>query len=157
MGPGVGAASGAEAASGLRSEWARAAGLTEEKIAALPAWPASPSFSAKERACLVLTEQFMVDVNGVTDEQTEAVLEHFSTEECYAFVNALWSFEQFQRICLVLDVAPTAEQAGLTMTPGAAGRTIGGTTSAEPGEAPGADSSSSATERSTGTSTEGER
>ena len=144
---------GAEAASGLRSEWARAAGLTEEKIAALPAWPASPLFSAKERACLVLTEQFMVDVNGVTDEQTEAVLEHLSTEECYAFVNALWSFEQFQRICLVLDVAPTAEQAGLTMTPGAAGRTIGGTTSAEPGD----DSSSNATERSTGTSTEGER
>jgi alkylhydroperoxidase family enzyme len=120
---------GAEAEARLRSEWARAAGLTEEKIAALPAWPTSALFSAAERACLALTEQFMLDVNGVTSDQTDGVLEHFSTQECYAFVNALWSFEQFQRICLVLGVTPTAEQAGLTMPHATeAGRTMGAET-----------------------------
>src|SRR6478752_5769055 len=42
-----------------RNPRARDAGLTEAKVADLPAWPTSPLFTARERACLSLTEQFV--------------------------------------------------------------------------------------------------
>ena len=73
----------------MRSQQARDAGSAEDKIAELSSWPTSPLFSARERACLALAEQFVIDVNGVTDRQVDDVLEHLSSGECYAYVNAL--------------------------------------------------------------------
>src|SRR5438132_4401755 len=42
-----------------RTVKARDAGLDESKVADLAAWPTSPLFTARERACLSLTEQFV--------------------------------------------------------------------------------------------------
>jgi alkylhydroperoxidase family enzyme len=87
-----------------RSARARDAGLTEEKLAALPTWPTSPDFSACERAGLSFAEQFVVDANGVTDEQVADLTAHLGVAGCYAFVEAVSVVETFQRACLTLGV-----------------------------------------------------
>lgn len=86
-----------------RTPAARDAGVTDAKIDALPAWPTSPLFSARERACLSLTEQFVMDANGVTDAQVADVTEHLGGD-CYAFVQAISVLETFQRACLTLGI-----------------------------------------------------
>ena len=95
-----------------RSARAKEAGLEEAKLAELPAWPTSPRFSARERACLALTEQFVLDANGVTDAQVAEVTEHLGGNGCYAFVEAVSALETFQRASLVLGVhsAPDIDQ-----------------------------------------------
>jgi alkylhydroperoxidase family enzyme len=93
-----------EAESARRSARARDAGLTEAKVAALAAWPTSPMFTARERACLALAEQFVIDANGVTDAQVAAVTEHLGVTGCYAFVEAVSVLETFQRACLTLGI-----------------------------------------------------
>jgi len=87
-----------------RTERARAAGLDEVKVAELPSWPTSARFEARERACLALAEQFVIDANGVTDEQVADVTAHLGPQGCYAFVQALSVVETFQRACLTLGI-----------------------------------------------------
>ena len=87
-----------------RTPAARDAGLTEDKIAAVPEWPTSSRFDARERACVSLAEQFVMDANGVTDEQVADVTEHLGAEGCYAFVQAVSVLETFQRACLTLGI-----------------------------------------------------
>jgi alkylhydroperoxidase family enzyme len=93
----------------LRSGQARAAGLNEDKIAVLSSWPTSPLFSARERACVALAEQFLIDANGVTDQLVADVLEYLSPEETYGFVNAVSAFETLQRGSLTLGLDPSPE------------------------------------------------
>ena len=87
-----------------RTERARTAGLDEAKVAQLPNWPTSQSFDKRERACLTLAEQFVIDANGVTDEQVADVTSHLGPEGGYAFVQALSVVETFQRACLTLGI-----------------------------------------------------
>jgi alkylhydroperoxidase family enzyme len=87
-----------------RTGRAAAAGLDEAKVAELPRWPTSPRFDARERACLALAEQFVIDANGVTDEQVADVTAHLGPRGCYAFVQALSVVETFQRACLTLGI-----------------------------------------------------
>ncbi len=87
-----------------RSARARVAGLAEPKVEALAAWPASPLFTACERACLALTEQFVMDANGVTESQVAEVAKHLGPAGCYAFVQAVSALETFQRACLTLGI-----------------------------------------------------
>jgi alkylhydroperoxidase family enzyme len=87
-----------------RNARARDAGLAEAKVADLAAWPTSPRFTARERACLSLTEQFVMDANGVTDTQVADVTEHLGAAGCYAFVEAVSVLETFQRACLTLGI-----------------------------------------------------
>lgn len=102
----------------LRSERARAAGLDEEKIAALASWPTSALFSDAERCCLALAEQFLIDANGVTDQLVDDVLAHWSPADCHTLANAISAFETFQRGCLTLGIGTSPEAAWLA--PGAA-------------------------------------
>jgi alkylhydroperoxidase family enzyme len=83
------------------------AGLSEAKVAELAAWPTSPLFTSKERACLALTEQFVIDANGVTEGQVAEVTEHLGGAGCYAFVEGLSAMETFQRACLILGIGTT--------------------------------------------------
>jgi alkylhydroperoxidase family enzyme len=95
-----------------RTARARAAGLEEPKLAELAAWPTSPRFDARERACLTLAEQFVIDANAVTDAHVADVTNHLGSEGCYAFVQALSVVETFQRACLTLgiDTVPDVDQ-----------------------------------------------
>jgi len=103
---------GDDHAAGLRSRRAIDAGLTETTMAELRHWPTSPQFGERERQCLALTEQFMVDVNGVTDEQVAVVVATIGAAETHAFVGALWAFEQVLRLCLVLGIHPPPAHLG---------------------------------------------
>jgi alkylhydroperoxidase family enzyme len=87
-----------------RTASAREAGLTDAKVADLAAWPTSPRFTARERACLSLTEQFVIDANGVTEAQVADVTEHLGVAGCYTFVEAVSVLETFQRACLTLGL-----------------------------------------------------
>jgi alkylhydroperoxidase family enzyme len=87
-----------------RSTRARLAGVTEEKVANLAQWPTSPLFTERERACLALTEQFVIDANGVTDAHVNAITDHLGPRGCFGFVQALSALETFQRACLTLGI-----------------------------------------------------
>ena len=101
-----------------RSARATDAGLAEAKVANVAAWPTSPLFTARERACLSLTEQFVIDANGVTDAQVADVTEHLGARGCYAFVEAVSVLETFQRACLTLgiDDAPAVDELATAST-----------------------------------------
>jgi alkylhydroperoxidase family enzyme len=92
---------------GNQAELARrppqAPALAEEKFAALSSWPTSPLFSEIERACLGLTEQFVIDVAGVSDADVTAVSTHFDPAQLYGFVNALYILDYSQRLQLASD------------------------------------------------------
>ena len=104
---------GARAHLALRRPQATTAGLTEAKIAALAKWPESPLFSAAERACLALAEQFCMGAYTVTDDDVNAVLEHLDADECYALVNGLWVMEALARMTIVMGVEPDPHSLGL--------------------------------------------
>jgi hypothetical protein len=76
----------------------RAPTLPREKVDNLRGWPTSALFSERERACLSLTEQFVMDVAGVTDEDVAAVREWLPPNELYGFVTALYILEFGQRM-----------------------------------------------------------
>jgi alkylhydroperoxidase family enzyme len=103
---------GNTAESTQRTSRASEAGLSESQVADLTAWPTSPQFGARERACLALTEQFVMDANGVTDTQVAEVTEHLGPAGCYAFVEAVSVLETFQRACLTLGIrtAPSPDE-----------------------------------------------
>jgi alkylhydroperoxidase family enzyme len=94
-----------------RTTRASEAGLTETQVSDLAAWPTSPEFTSRERACLALTEQFVMDANGVTDAHVAQVTDHLGAAGCYAFVEAVSVLETFQRACLTLGIrtAPNLE------------------------------------------------
>jgi hypothetical protein len=78
----------------------------EQKVAVLSDWPTSPLFSASERSRLSLAEQFVIDVNGVTDTMVAAVLDDLGPSGTYAFVYSVWAVESFTRACSTLGVRP---------------------------------------------------
>jgi alkylhydroperoxidase family enzyme len=92
-----------------RTERAQAAGLTEEKVAELAAWPTSPRFDARERACLAFAEQFVIDANGVTDAQVGDLTAQLGAEGTYTFVQAVSVLETFLRACLTLGIDPVPD------------------------------------------------
>jgi alkylhydroperoxidase family enzyme len=97
-----------------RTQRARAAGLVEAKVGQLPTWPTSPSFTDAERACLALTEQFVIDANAVTDEHVAEVTRRLGPTGCYAFVQALSVIETFQRACLTFGIQTMPDVDGLS-------------------------------------------
>lgn len=80
-----------------------AAGLDEAMIAELPAWPSSPRFDARQRACLAFCEQFVIDVAGMPDDLALAVVDHLGEAGARTFTAALLVVEQRQRLALALD------------------------------------------------------
>jgi alkylhydroperoxidase family enzyme len=85
---------------------AKAAGLTEAKIAELDHWWRSPSFSAAEQACLRFSEQFVLDAKGMTDEQALPVVQALGEPGTVALVEALAIFDGFGRFCRMLEIEP---------------------------------------------------
>lgn len=91
------------------SRRAREAGLSDAKAREVASWPTSPHFTARERACLAFTEQFVIDAGGITDGQVAAVAEHLGAAGCYAFTEAVSVLETFARACLVLGIDDAEE------------------------------------------------
>ena len=66
---------------------ARAAGESEQRVAAVAVWRESPFFTPRERAALAFTESVtLVAQTHVPGEDYEAVAEHFSPDEIGALL-----------------------------------------------------------------------
>jgi len=81
-----------------------ASGIGRDKLAALGDWAASDVFSPLERAALEYTEQFVISVSNMSDEQVEALRAHLGDEKTYAFAAALYVIEMTERLRMVSDV-----------------------------------------------------
>jgi alkylhydroperoxidase family enzyme len=95
---------GARHPQSVRTPEAIAAGLSEDRIAALESWWTRGDFSATERACLRFAEQFVLDAKGITDADAAAVVGALGDAGTVAFVEALAIFDGFSRFCCSLDV-----------------------------------------------------
>ncbi len=63
----------------------RAIGISEEKIAAIPAWQVADCFDATERALLAYTDALVYDGGRVADDVFLALQAHLSDEEILEF------------------------------------------------------------------------
>lgn len=72
--------------------------VTPAEMAALRDWPGSDLFDERDRACLALAEQFVIDVSSTTDDQVATVAEHMNRAEVYGFIHALLALDESQRL-----------------------------------------------------------
>jgi alkylhydroperoxidase family enzyme len=100
---------GARAALAERTPEAAAAGLTEERIALLADYGSAPGFSARERACLELSELFVMDPSAIDDATFVAVRDALGETGTVALLEALAVFDGFSRAQVMLDAAPATE------------------------------------------------
>lgn len=91
----------------LRYVPAQEAGLTEEKIAALPTYSDSPLYGEQERAWLDFVEMYVMQVSAISDEECDFVMRFIEPEEFALLTRALWAADTLQRACVVFGVAPT--------------------------------------------------
>jgi alkylhydroperoxidase family enzyme len=99
--------------------------IPSERVAALSQWPTSPLFSEGERAVLGFTEQFIMDVAGVSQEQRRSLAAHLDPAELGGFVTALYLLDYGQRTQMALDRLFPGQPAGALAqgeTEGAHGR-----------------------------------
>ena len=108
---------GAASELSIRYEPAVEAGLSEEKVAALPSWPRSPLFHDHERACLAYAEKLVMDVHAITDAESAAVAEGMTPAELVAFTLALGLFDALGRFRLVLDLEEPFSQVTVVPAP----------------------------------------
>ena len=94
---------GCETERAARTQAAMEAGLDEATIGELSAWPTSARFGGRERACLALCEQFVIDVASVDDQLARSVADHLGPEGLRSFVTALLVVEQRQRLRLAWE------------------------------------------------------
>jgi alkylhydroperoxidase family enzyme len=69
----------------------------------LSAWSTSEAFTARERAALDFTEQYVVDVASMSNDQADALREHLGDEGLVSFVNALLVIEQRMTLELAFE------------------------------------------------------
>jgi AhpD family alkylhydroperoxidase len=83
----------------MHSKDARAAGETEQRLYALPAWRETPFFSEQERAALALTESItLVAQTHVPDEDFAAAAKVFSEAELGALVSLIVAINAWNAI-----------------------------------------------------------
>lgn len=83
-----------------RAQRTPGAGVDEATVAELSLWPTSPRFTERDRACLTLVEQWLIDVADVSDEQCAAVAEHLGADGLASYASAILVLEQRQRLGL---------------------------------------------------------
>jgi alkylhydroperoxidase family enzyme len=94
---------GCSAELAVRTPQAVAGGLAEQTVAELAQWPTSARFSARERSCLSLCEQLVMDVTGVSDAQAAEVVDHLGPSGFRDLLAALLVLEQRQRLRLAWE------------------------------------------------------
>ncbi len=78
-----------EAGSAARTAAAVAAGLDEELVDTLPAWPTDPRFTPTDRVALAVAEQFVMDCHGITDAQVKGLRDALGDPATVGFLIAL--------------------------------------------------------------------
>lgn len=78
----------------LRRDGATLAALSDVELDELRRWPTSERYGPVERAALDFTEQYLIDVASVSDDQVAALRAHLGDQGVVDFVNALLVVEQ---------------------------------------------------------------
>lgn len=86
----------------VRTPEAVAAGLTDEQVEQLAAWPTAGCFTDAQRAAIAFAEQFVLDPHGIAGPIRNDLRAHFALPEVVALTEALALFDGFQRLQLVL-------------------------------------------------------
>jgi alkylhydroperoxidase family enzyme len=97
---------GSEFDRSLRYAPALAAGLTEQKILALPTYTRSPLFDERERLAIGFAELFAIQSSSIGDAEVAPVLEALGAEAFIYFVKALSVIDQLQRSAVAFGVQP---------------------------------------------------
>jgi AhpD family alkylhydroperoxidase len=81
----------------VRTPEAMRAGMDDQTFAELSRWPTSDRFDDRDRTVLAWIEQWLVDVQGITDADAARVQELFTPEELAQLTLALAMFEALIR------------------------------------------------------------
>jgi len=93
----------------LHTRQARAAGETEQRLYALPAWQAAPFFGDRERAALALTEAVTAVSEGrVPDEVYAAAASRFDQRELAQLLWTVAAINAWNRIAVSTGMTPPA-------------------------------------------------
>ena len=84
------------------SKAARAAGLSDDEVAAIPSWQTSELFDAKDRAVLSYTDCLTLGRGRVPDDTFAALKSHFSDEEILEMTYATTTYALHATICRAL-------------------------------------------------------
>ena len=72
--------------------------IDRELVDALPSWPSSPLFTDAQRAALAFTEQYVMDVEGFRDDDTDKVKAHYSAPQIATLTIAVATFDALTRV-----------------------------------------------------------
>jgi AhpD family alkylhydroperoxidase len=83
----------------MHTKDARAAGETEQRLYALPAWRETPFFNARECAALAFTESVtLLAEDHVPTDAYDSVAEHFNPDEIAALISLLVTINAWNAI-----------------------------------------------------------
>jgi AhpD family alkylhydroperoxidase len=95
----------------MHTKDARAAGETEQRLYALPAWRETPFFSDRERAALGWAEAVtQVSQTHVSDEIYETVRQHFTEKELADLTLAIVAINGWNRLAISFRSVPGSYQ-----------------------------------------------
>ena len=94
------------------------AGLSELAAASVATWRTAGCFDARERACLLFAEKFVLDPHTIDDADVAAVRDAIGTEATVALTEALALFDGFMRFRRMLGADDPAEPDGVVIVPG---------------------------------------
>jgi AhpD family alkylhydroperoxidase len=95
----------------MHSKDARAAGETEQRLYALPAWREAPFFSDRERAALAWAEAVTrVSETHVSDEIYETVRQHFTEKELVDLTISIVAINGWNRLAISFRSVPGSYQ-----------------------------------------------
>ena len=95
----------------MHTKDARAAGETEQRLYALPAWCETPFFSDRERAALAWAEAVTrVSERPVSDEIYETVRQHFTEKELVDLTLAIVAINGWNRLAISFRSVPGSYQ-----------------------------------------------
>jgi alkylhydroperoxidase family enzyme len=95
---------GSESDLAFRQPEARERGVGEDKVSRLTQWPTDPVFTAGERACIELAEQYVIDPKGITPSMVEHATDALSPEGYAKMLSALGLLDGIIRFRIVLQV-----------------------------------------------------
>ena len=119
----IAAVLGCESEARVRFRDAMEAGLTEEKIAALPRYTSAPELSERERSCIAFAEQYVLDPHGLDDSDFARLRASLDSKQIATLTLAVAVFDALARFRLALGILPP-ETTSIVAGPGRAPETL---------------------------------
>ena len=79
--------------------------ISNEQRKQLSRWPDSAAFGDEQKACLEVAEMHAMDARSITDDQADAVKQHYGEVGFVALIQALGVFDAMTRLGLIWDLS----------------------------------------------------